>query len=330
MEIFFALVLLLVVVGLATWYFYNKIIKLKVRVSEGWSDINVQLKRRHNLIGNLVETVKGYATHEKDTLEKVVQARQAAADAEGKDAATLAGVERQLSTAMQGLNINALAEAYPDLKANTNFLQLQAELADTENKIAASRRFYNTTVTSLNTTIQQFPGNLVKGLAKAEKAEFFEIEEDQAVKEVPQVDFHKDTVAAQGAEASAAADASAAMPAMTTPTAPATAADQTTSSSEAPTEAAPAPAPTPKLKEEPKPAPAAPASGEPEPAKEEPKPAPAPTPEPAKTEPAKEEPTPTPTPEPVKEEASAPEAAKKEAPAETPKPEEPKPEEPKA
>ncbi len=193
MEIFIAFFLFTLVIVFIAIIYYNRIIKLKVQVNEGWSDVQVQLKRRHNLITNLIETVKGYATHEKETLEKVVQARSAAEQSAGKDMATIGGLEAQLTTALQGLKINALAEAYPDLKANTNFLQLQQELADTENKIAASRRFYNTTVTGLNTTIQQFPGNMFAKFAGATKADFFELDEDQKVAEVPQVDFKKDT-----------------------------------------------------------------------------------------------------------------------------------------
>ena len=189
MELFFAFLLFVALVAAIAIIFYNKIIRLKVQVSEGWSDIQVQLKRRHDLINNLVETVKGYATHEKGTLEKVIQARNAAKNTEGKDLKSIQTAELQLETALKGLNINALAEAYPDLKANQNFSQLQAELADTENKIAASRRFYNTTVTALNTFIQQFPGSLFADMAKAEKAEFFEADEAEKVQEVPQVKF---------------------------------------------------------------------------------------------------------------------------------------------
>ncbi|MDP2691661.1 MAG: LemA family protein [bacterium] len=186
-----ALLLILGIVVLIGVVYYNKIVGLKIRVGEGWSDIQVQLKRRHDLIGNLVETVKGYATHEKETLDKVVQARNTAKQAEGQDSATIQSAERMLSSALSGLKINALAEAYPDLKANTNFLQLQAELADTENKIGASRRFYNTTVRDLNTIIEQFPGNLFKGMAKAEPAKFFELDEDKAkeIQEPPKVSF---------------------------------------------------------------------------------------------------------------------------------------------
>ncbi|MDP3975952.1 MAG: LemA family protein [bacterium] len=185
------LVIVAVIVVVMIIYFYNKIVSLKVRVQEGWSDITVQLKRRHDLIGNLVETVKGYAKHEAGTLEKVVQARSEAKTAEKGSMTDMAAAEKNLSSAMSGLHINALAEQYPDLKANTTFQQLQAELADTENKVASSRRFYNTTVMSLNTAIQTFPGNLFAGLAGAEKQAFFELEEEEMKKaeKAPEVKF---------------------------------------------------------------------------------------------------------------------------------------------
>ncbi|MGE3279200.1 MAG: LemA family protein [Candidatus Altimarinota bacterium] len=191
MELFISLLMIIGLVAVVAVYFYNKIISLKVKVDEGWSDIQVQLKRRHDLIGNLVETVKGYATHEKETLEKVIQARNAAKQVEGQNPATVQASEKQLDVALKGLNINALSEAYPDLKANTSFNQLSAELADTENKIAASRRFYNTTVMNLNTTIQQFPGNLFAGMAGATKREFFELDESEvaAANKAPEVKF---------------------------------------------------------------------------------------------------------------------------------------------
>lgn len=182
------LVVLLAIVGI---YYYNKIVSLMVRVKEGWSDILVQLKRRHDLIGNLVETVKGYAKHEAESLEKVIQARNAAKAVEAGDMKAIAAAEGVLQKALGAINFSALAEAYPDLKANTGFLNLQSELADTENKIAASRRFYNSTVMNLNTAILRFPGNLLKGIAGAKEAEFYELDEDQAkkVEEAPKVNF---------------------------------------------------------------------------------------------------------------------------------------------
>lgn len=180
---------LLILIGIVL---YNRLIALKTRVKEGWSDILVQLKRRHDLIGNLVETVKGYAKHEAETLEKVIQARNAAKTLEGSpDLKTIQMSERNLDMALKGINFNALAESYPDLKANTSFNQLQAELADTENKIAASRRFYNSTVSALNAAVQQFPSNLFAGMARATVAEFFEMDEAEtkAASEVPKVKF---------------------------------------------------------------------------------------------------------------------------------------------
>jgi len=192
MELITTLIVIVLLLAFVAVYYYNKLVGLRVRVDEGWSDITVQLKRRHDLIGNLVETVKGYATHEKETLSQVITARNAAKQAEGAgDPTRVAASERQLTAALQGLNINALAEAYPDLKANTNFQGLQAELSDTENKIAASRRFYNSTVRSLNTAVEQFPGNMFASLAKAAKRDFFELEaeEEAKVKEAPKVSF---------------------------------------------------------------------------------------------------------------------------------------------
>lgn len=191
MALFISILMIIALAAVIVVYFYNKIISLKVKVDEGWSDIQVQLKRRHDLIGNLVETVKGYATHEKDTLEKVIQARNAAKQVEGQNPAAVQASEKQLDIALRGLNFNALSEAYPDLKANTSFNQLSAELADTENKIAASRRFYNTTVMNLNTMIQQFPGNLFANMAGATLREFFELDESEAAaaNKAPEVKF---------------------------------------------------------------------------------------------------------------------------------------------
>lgn len=191
MSVLIALLLALGLVALVAVYFYNNLISLKVHVNEGWSDILVQLKRRHDLIGNLVETAKGYAKHEAGTLEKVVEARNAAKTAESGDMKAIMAAEKDLSSAMRGINFSALAESYPDLKANANFLQLQSELSDTENKVAASRRFYNTTVTSLNTAVEQFPSKLFAGMAGATKQEFFDLGEDEkaAVEEAPKVKF---------------------------------------------------------------------------------------------------------------------------------------------
>ncbi len=156
---------------------YNALVSLRTRVEEAWSDIQVQLKRRYDLIPNLVETVKGYAAHEAGTLEKVVQARNAAMASTGTPE-DQARAENMLQSALKSLF--ALAEAYPDLKANQNFAQLQADLTDTENRIKMSRRFYNGSVRDLNVKIDQFPSNLVAGQFGFRKAEFFELDEAEA------------------------------------------------------------------------------------------------------------------------------------------------------
>src|SRR3989344_6102502 len=149
-----ALAVLFVVWAIAA---YNRFVRLVMRAKEAWADIDVQLKRRYDLIPNLVETVKGYAAHEAGTLEKVTAARVAAMDASGIEERGRA--ENMLSDTLKSLF--AVSEAYPDLKANTNFLELQRELSDTENKIQAARRFYNTNVRDLNTGIESFPGNVI-------------------------------------------------------------------------------------------------------------------------------------------------------------------------
>jgi LemA protein len=152
---------------------YNGLIRLKNRVDEAWADIDVQLKRRHDLIPNLVETVKGYATHEQGTLDKVIQARNAAMTAQSSgNRAEIEKTENLLSSTLK--SIFALSEAYPDLKANTNFLELQRELSDTENKIQASRRFYNTNVRDFNTKLQVFPTNMIGNMLGFKNRDFFE------------------------------------------------------------------------------------------------------------------------------------------------------------
>ena len=163
---------------------YNGLIRLKLRVDEAWSDIDVQLKRRHDLIPNLVETVKGYAAHEKTTLDSVIRARNSAMQA--GNAADKAKAENALSETLK--SIFALAESYPDLKANQNFLELQRELTDTEDKVQASRRFYNGNVRDFNTKLQVFPTNLMAGVLSFKAREFFGIE-DASEKEVVQVKF---------------------------------------------------------------------------------------------------------------------------------------------
>ncbi|HQI74491.1 MAG TPA: LemA family protein [Candidatus Pacearchaeota archaeon] len=150
---------------------YNDLIKLKTRAQEAWSDIDIQLKRRYDLIPNLVETVKGYAAHEQQTLEKVIAARNAAMSAQGM--VEKAKAEGELSQTLK--SIFALSENYPDLKAAVNFKQLQDELVDTENKIQASRRFYNANVRDLNIKIDIFPASIVASLFNFQKMALFEI-----------------------------------------------------------------------------------------------------------------------------------------------------------
>jgi LemA protein len=182
----FLTILLAVVALLAIWFVfvYNGLIKLRVRTDEAWSDIDVQLKRRYDLIPNLVSTVKGYASHESGVFEKVTEARSKAMGA--TTAAEKGAAENALSGTLKSLF--AVAENYPDLKANTNFLELQRELSDTENKIQAARRFYNGNVRDLNTKIQVFPDSIVAGIIGIKQREFFEIEE-AAQKETPKVEF---------------------------------------------------------------------------------------------------------------------------------------------
>jgi LemA protein len=174
----------IVVIAIAIISMYNSLIRLKVRVDEAWSDIDVQLKRRYDLIPNLVETVKGYAAHEKETFEKVIAARSAAMSAGG--AADKAQAENMLSSTLK--SIFALAEAYPDLKANQNFLELQRELTDTEDKIQASRRFYNGNVRDFNTKLEVFPTNMMANMLGFKRRDFFEIA-DAKEKEPVQVKF---------------------------------------------------------------------------------------------------------------------------------------------
>jgi len=181
-------VLLAVAVAIALWVIvsYNSFIRLIQRTKEAWADIDVQLKRRYDLIPNLIETVKGYATHERATLDSVTSARTAAMNAGTVE--EKAQAENMLTGALKSLF--AVSEAYPDLKANQNFLALQTELSDTENKIQAARRFYNGNVRDLNTAMQSFPGNIIAGFFKFEKHDFFELSEaDSAAKEPVKVQF---------------------------------------------------------------------------------------------------------------------------------------------
>jgi LemA protein len=168
---------------------YNGLIAMRQRVNQAFSDIDVQTKQRHDLIPNLVETVKGYASHERGTLEAVVNARNAAVTAQSGGVAAQAAAENALSGALRQLF--ALSEAYPDLKANQNFQQLQSELSDIENKIAAARRFFNNAVQEYNTGIQQFPAVLLAGSLGFAQKDFFDVgaEERKVLEQAPQVKF---------------------------------------------------------------------------------------------------------------------------------------------
>jgi LemA protein len=171
-------VLLVVVVLLVLWGVgvFNRLVGLRNGVEASWKQVDVQLQKRYDLIPNLVETVKGYATHEKDTLERVIAARNQAVSAKG--AAETGQAEGALAGALS--HVFALAESYPDLKANQNFLMLQQELSSIESKVAYSRQHYNDVVRSYNTVQQQFPANLVAGMAGSKPAEYFEIELPEA------------------------------------------------------------------------------------------------------------------------------------------------------
>jgi len=171
------LILLAIVAALVLWaaFSYNSFIRLINRAKEAWADIDVQLKRRYDLIPNLVNTVKGYAAHEEGTFAKITEARSRAMQAGNLEEKGKA--ENMLSGALKSLF--AVAESYPDLKANQNFLELQRELSDTENKIQAARRFYNGNVMTLNTEVESFPSNVIAKIFNFDKIDFFEIEETQ-------------------------------------------------------------------------------------------------------------------------------------------------------
>jgi LemA protein len=176
---------LLAAIGIYLWATYNALVTLNVRVEEAWSDITVQLKRRADLIPNLIEAVKGYAAHEKEVFESVTKARTAALGA--GDPAAAAEAENMMQSALK--SIFAVAEAYPQLQASQNFLQLQAELVDTEDKVQASRRFYNGGVRELNIKVQLFPNTLfAQNLGFGEK-EFFDVEDPSAIANAPRVQF---------------------------------------------------------------------------------------------------------------------------------------------
>jgi len=176
------IVVLLLVVAVVT---YNRLIGLRNRVDSNWSQIDVQLQRRHDLIPNLVETVKGYAAHESGTLEKVTEARNFATHA--GTVGEKAQAENMLTGALKSLF--AVSEAYPDLKANQNFLSLQEELSSTEGKVAYARQFYNQTVQGYNTAIQSFPGNIFAGFMHLGAREYFEVEGGPEVRQAPSVKF---------------------------------------------------------------------------------------------------------------------------------------------
>jgi LemA protein len=184
------LAVVLLVLG-AIVLIYNSLVRSKVRTDEAWSDITVQLKRRYDLIPNLVNTVQGYATHEKTVFEDVTKARTAAMGAQTVGQASQA--DNQFQQALKSLF--AVAENYPDLKANQGFQQLQAELVDTEDKIQAARRFYNGAARDLNIKIQSFPTNIFAGLLGFKQREFFDVDANQAaaVAEPVKVDFSKST-----------------------------------------------------------------------------------------------------------------------------------------
>lgn len=181
---FYWIIAVPIVIASYVLFAYNSLVKRRNQVNEAWSDIDVQLKRRHNLIPNIIETVKGYATHERNTLDSVTKARTEALNASSP--ADQAQAENMLSSTLKTLF--AVSEQYPDLKANTNFLELQRELSDTENKIQASRRFYNGVVRDYNTAIETVPTNMVASLFSFTKREFFELE-DEAERAVPKVGF---------------------------------------------------------------------------------------------------------------------------------------------
>ncbi|SEH91943.1 MULTISPECIES: LemA family protein [unclassified Leifsonia] len=179
------IVVIVAIIGIYLWATYNSLVTLKVRVDEAWSDITVQLKRRADLIPNLIETVKGYAAHERGVFESVTQARAETLSAQTPGQASVA--ENHMQTALK--SIFAVAEAYPQLQASQNFLRLQADLVDTEDKIQASRRFYNGGVREFNTKITVFPNNLFARRLGFTEREFFEVDNLAAIAEPPRVQF---------------------------------------------------------------------------------------------------------------------------------------------
>ena len=178
------LLVVLAVIALVFVIYYNRLVKLRQTVKNAWADIDVQLKRRHDLIPNLVETVKGYASHEQDTLDAVIRARNSAIGASGP--AATAAAENQLSGALRQLF--ALSESYPQLRAVEGFTELQGSLKEIEAAVQSSRRYYNAVVRDFNTTIEQVPSNIVANAFRFQQEEFFELE-DEAERAVPKVDF---------------------------------------------------------------------------------------------------------------------------------------------
>lgn len=176
---------LLLIVAVFLIATYNKLVQLRQRVQNAWSQVDVQLKRRYDLIPNLVNTVKGYAQHEKDTLERVTQARNMAMEA--GNITDQAKAENMLSGALKSLF--AVAEAYPDLKANTNFMQLQTEISDTESKISFARQFFNDTVQIFNTKIEVFPNNLVAGMMGFQMVDYFTLQGEVEARQNVKVNF---------------------------------------------------------------------------------------------------------------------------------------------
>jgi LemA protein len=187
-NMFLFLVPIIIIVLIGLWFMgaFNGLVRLRNETKNSWSQIDVQLKRRHDLIPNLVETVKGYAAHERQTLEAVIEARNQAVKAEGSGPDAQAKAEGQLSGALSRLLV--VVERYPELKANQNFLALQEELSSTENKISFSRQYYNDSVLRYNNLTQVFPSNIVANMAGFKAAEFFQVEAP-AEREVPKVSF---------------------------------------------------------------------------------------------------------------------------------------------
>lgn len=180
MTIFWIVIIILAILIVVVAAIFNHLVSLKNRIEEAWSDIDVQLKRRHDLIPNLVETVKGYAKHEKELFEKVTDARAAAISSKG--IAEKAKAENQITEALK--SVFAVAENYPNLKANENFIELQREITDTEDKIQAARRFYNANVRDLSIAIESFPSNIIAVMFHYQKKELFELSDVEEKKNV--------------------------------------------------------------------------------------------------------------------------------------------------